>query len=156
VVLDGSLQVLTALYGVTGIVTVVSYGTQIRAVWRSSTGAADVSLFMWSLWSVGATIAVLYARFVTHDAGYLLMSLGNATGCFLVATLTAIKRAEAQGVRLLPIGLQHASLPCAHSEGATPAALARGLHRETRESGSNVPGGPRIPTDATISSVDVR
>ena len=93
-------DVLTMLYGAAGSVTLASYAPQLRAVWRSKTGAGDVSLLMWSLWSVGAAIAVLYAQVVAQDPGYLLMSLGNATGCLLMTGLTAFKRSQARGAGL--------------------------------------------------------
>jgi hypothetical protein len=99
VIVEGMLKALTVLYGAAGVVTVSSYASQIRVVWRSQTGAADVSLLMWSLWSATAAIAVLYAQFVSHDARYVLLSMGNAVGCFLVTGLTILKRSQARGGR---------------------------------------------------------
>jgi uncharacterized protein with PQ loop repeat len=90
---------LTSLYGVAGVVTIAFFVPQIQAVTRSETGARDVSLLMWGAWSAAAAIAVLYAHFVVHDPGYLLVSLGNATGCFLVTGLTAFKRLRERGHR---------------------------------------------------------
>jgi uncharacterized protein with PQ loop repeat len=97
VMASGLLQALTILYGAAGVVTIVSYAPQIYAVWRSETGAADVSLAMWCLWSIAATIAVLYAQFVARDKGYFLMSLGNAAGCFLVTGLVVFRRSQTTG-----------------------------------------------------------
>lgn len=93
---EGLLGALKAMYAAAGMVTIASYAPQIRAVWRSETGATDVSLIMWGLWSAAALIAVGYACVVTHDPGYVLMSLGNAVGCLLVTALTALKRSQAR------------------------------------------------------------
>ena len=94
--LDALREILTAVYGATGAALLASYAPQIRSVWRSKTGAADVSLLTWCLWSMASTIAALYAHFVASDAGYFLLSLGNAAGCYAVAGLTAFKRSQAR------------------------------------------------------------
>jgi uncharacterized protein with PQ loop repeat len=85
---------LTTLYGAAGTLVVLSYLPQVRAIWASRSGAADVSLLMWSLWSLAATVTVLYALLVAHDTGFALVSLGNAAGCFAVTGLTLFKRAR--------------------------------------------------------------
>jgi hypothetical protein len=85
-------QGLTALYAANGVALLAAYVPQARSVWRSTTGAVDVSLLTWCLWSLASTIAALYAHFVAHDVGYFLLSLGNAAGCHAIAGLTAFKR----------------------------------------------------------------
>ena len=86
------LAIVSALYAVFGVVLVAAYFPQLLSVWRSRTGAADVSLGTWSIWSVSATVSLLYAAFVSRDTGYTLVSFGNLIGCYAITGLTAFKR----------------------------------------------------------------
>jgi hypothetical protein len=87
-----SVALLKTLYGATSVAILVSYLPQIRSVWRSRTGANDVSLFTWGVWGVVALVAALYAHVVVRDPGYALLSVGNAAGCFTVAGIATYKR----------------------------------------------------------------
>jgi hypothetical protein len=86
------IGVLSTLYGATGMALVVSYAPQIWTVWRSRTGAEDVSVLTWAFWSVTAAIGLLYAKFVARDAGFVMMSLANVLGCSSVTGLAMLKR----------------------------------------------------------------
>ncbi len=86
------LGVVSALYALFGMVFVVGYLPQLRAVWRSRNGAADVSLPTWGLWCASSTVSLLYAHFVNGDIHYTLVSLGNVVGCYAVTIVTVLRR----------------------------------------------------------------
>jgi hypothetical protein len=86
------LGVVSALYALFGVVFVVGYWPQLRAVWRSRNGAADVSLPTWGLWCASSTVSLLYAHVVTGDLHFTLVSLGNVVGCYAVTTVTVLRR----------------------------------------------------------------
>jgi len=91
------LGLVSALYALFGVVFVVAYVPQLRAVWRSRNGAADVSLGTWGLWCASSTVSLLYAHLVSHDASYTLVCLGNVAGCYAV-TGTALLRRQRHAV----------------------------------------------------------
>lgn len=84
--------VLSALYAAFGIVLVAAYLPQLRSVWRSRSGAADVSLCTWGVWCASATVSLLYAHLVSRDLGYTLVSLGNVGGCYAVTGVALLRR----------------------------------------------------------------
>jgi hypothetical protein len=86
------LGLVSALYALFGVVFVVAYVPQLRSVWRSRNGAADVSLGTWGLWSASATVSLLYAHMVSRDLNFALVSLGNMAGCYAVTGAAFLKR----------------------------------------------------------------
>ena len=86
--------ILTVLYGLTSIILLAGYLPQALSVWKSRTGAKDVSLSTWFLWSLSSTIAALYALFVIGDVPYLVLSLGNCVGCLSVVGLVLWRRSR--------------------------------------------------------------
>ncbi len=86
------LGLVSALYALFGVVFVAAYVPQLRAVWRSRNGAADVSLGTWGLWCASATVSLLYARLVSHDLSYSLVCLGNVVGCYAVTGVALLRR----------------------------------------------------------------
>src|SRR5688572_17759744 len=86
------LGMVSALYALFGVVFVVAYVPQVRAVWRSRNGAADVSLSTWGLWSASSTVSLLYAHFVTRDLSYTCVCLGNVAGCYAVTGAVLLRR----------------------------------------------------------------
>jgi hypothetical protein len=89
---DVVLGLVSALYALFGVVFVAAYVPQVRAVWRSGNGAADVSLPTWGLWCASATVSLLYACFVNHDMRFALVCLGNVVGCYAVTGATLLRR----------------------------------------------------------------
>jgi uncharacterized protein with PQ loop repeat len=83
---------VSALYALFGVVFVVAYVPQVRAVWRSRNGAADVSLPTWGLWCASSTVSLLYACFVNQDMRYALVCMGNVAGCYAVTGATLLRR----------------------------------------------------------------
>ncbi len=86
------LGLVSALYALFGLVFVLAYVPQLRAVWRSRNGAADVSLGTWGLWCASATVSLLYAHLVSHDLSYTLVCLGNVAGCYAVTGAAVLRR----------------------------------------------------------------
>ena len=85
--------VVSALYALFGVVFVLGYVPQLRAVWRSRNGAADVSLPTWGLWCASSSVSLLYAHVVSGDRNYTLVCLGNVLGCYAV-TAVALRRRQ--------------------------------------------------------------
>ena len=85
-------RALTALYSSSGLLVALFYLPQLRAVWRSSTHARDVSLCTWVCWTLAALIATLYAGFVVWDGAFLAVSAANLAGCAAVSVVTIRKR----------------------------------------------------------------
>ncbi|HEX3139263.1 MAG TPA: hypothetical protein VHQ87_04370 [Rhizobacter sp.] len=86
------LGLVSALYALFGVVFVAAYVPQLRAIWRSRNGAADVSLGTWGMWSASSTVSLLYAHLVAHDTRFALVSLGNAAGCYAVTAAALLRR----------------------------------------------------------------
>ncbi|MDZ5457578.1 hypothetical protein [Azohydromonas lata] len=86
------LELVSVLYAVFGAVLVAAYIPQLWSVWRSRTGAADVSLLTWSIWSTSATVTLLYAALVARNAEFVLVSTGNLVGCYAVTSLIVYRR----------------------------------------------------------------
>lgn len=86
------LGLVSVLYTLFGVVFVAAYVPQVRAVWRSRNRAADVSLGTWGLWCASSTVSLLYAHFVSRDASYALVCLGNAAGCYAVTGAALLRR----------------------------------------------------------------
>jgi hypothetical protein len=84
--------VVSALYALFGMVFVVGYVPQVRAIWKSRNRAADVSLPTWGLWCASSTVSLLYARFVNGDLHFTLVCLGNVAGCYAVTAATLVRR----------------------------------------------------------------
>lgn len=86
------LAVVSLLYAVFGVVLVGAYIPQLLSVWRSRTGAADVSLLTWSVWSASATVTLLYAGLVARHFEFVLVSVGNLVGCYAVTGCVVYRR----------------------------------------------------------------
>lgn len=89
---------VSALYALFGVVFVIGYVPQVRAVWRSRNGAADVSLPTWGLWCASSTVSLLYAQLVLGDRHYALVCLGNVAGCYAVTGAALLKRRRHAGL----------------------------------------------------------
>lgn len=83
---------VSALYALFGVVFVIGYVPQVRAVWKSRNGAADVSLPTWGLWCASSTVSLLYAHLVNGDLHFTLVCLGNMAGCYAVTGATLVRR----------------------------------------------------------------
>jgi hypothetical protein len=88
------VDVVSALYALFGGVFVAAYVPQVRAVWRSRNGAADVSLSTWGLWCASSTVSLIYAHVVNHDTRYTLLCLGNVVGCYAVTAVALLRRQQ--------------------------------------------------------------
>ena len=86
------ISFLTTLYALAGIVVLAGYVPQAVSVWKSRTGARDISLPTWSLWTLTSSVGAIYASFVVRDLPYLALCLGNVTGCAAVVALIILRR----------------------------------------------------------------
>jgi CBS domain containing-hemolysin-like protein len=91
-VLVTALTLLKLVYAVSGGIVIAAYLPQVRAAWGSVTGAHDVSLTTWSVWTGTSLVSLLYAHFVTGDIGFTLVSVGNLSGCALVTACVIYRR----------------------------------------------------------------
>ena len=83
---------VAALYSGLGNLLAFLYLPQICTIWRSRSGAHDISLSAWFLWTVFAFITVCYALLVARDARFGAVSASNLVGCALVTGVTAWRR----------------------------------------------------------------
>jgi len=83
---------VAALYSGLGTLFALLYLPQVRVVWRSRSGARDISLLAWALWTVSAFVTVCYALLVARDARFGVVSASNLVGCAAVTGVTAWKR----------------------------------------------------------------
>jgi uncharacterized protein with PQ loop repeat len=86
------VHALTTLYSFSGLLVAVFYLPQLRAVWRSSTDARDVSLCTWVCWTLAALVATLYSAIVARDGAFLAVSTANLAGCAGVTAVVVRKR----------------------------------------------------------------
>ena len=93
------IGLVSALYALFGVIFVAGYVPQVRAVWRSRNGAADVSLGTWGLWCVSSTVSLLYASLVIKDMRYAFVCVGNVAGCYAVTGALLLRRQRHQAAR---------------------------------------------------------
>jgi uncharacterized protein with PQ loop repeat len=86
------ISFLTTLYTLAGIMVLVGYVPQAVSVWKSRTGARDISLSTWSLWTLTSGVGAIYASLVVGDLPYLALCIGNVAGCAAVVTLIILRR----------------------------------------------------------------
>ncbi|KAF7963751.1 hypothetical protein AWV80_06490 [Cupriavidus sp. UYMU48A] len=86
---------IASLYILTNAARVFTYVPQLMAVWRSTDGARDISLFTWGSWVVANASAVAYGAVVIHDLFFTLIAVLNLVCCAAV-TLVGVRRRSAQ------------------------------------------------------------
>lgn len=80
------------LYILTNAARVFTYMPQLIAVWRSTDGARDISLFTWGSWVVANATAVAYGTFVIYDLFFTLIAVLNLVCCAAVTLVGAQRR----------------------------------------------------------------
>ncbi|KWR83371.1 hypothetical protein [Cupriavidus sp. IDO] len=86
---------IASLYILTNAARVFTYVPQLMAVWRSTDGARDISLFTWGSWVVANATAVAYGAVVIHDLFFTLIAVLNLVCCAAV-TVVGVQRRRAQ------------------------------------------------------------
>lgn len=86
---------IASLYFLTNAARVFTYVPQLMAVWRSTDGARDISLFTWGSWVVANATAVAYGAVVIHDLFFTLIAVLNLVCCAAV-TAVGVQRRRAQ------------------------------------------------------------
>ena len=85
---------ISAAYALTGVIRIVSYCTQLRALWADDTGAKSTSLSTWAgfflVWLIGAA----YGAVVLDDWPVVFVSLCGACGSALILGLATLRRLE--------------------------------------------------------------
>ena len=88
------MTILTALYGLQSLAVGISYAPQMRAVWKSSTGARDISITTWLLWSGTSLVSLLYALTVVKDFPFIAVSATSLVGSVAVSALVLLRRIQ--------------------------------------------------------------
>ncbi len=83
---------IASLYVLTNAARVFTYLPQFMAVWRSTDGARDISLFTWGSWVVANGTAVAYGAVVTHDPIFTRIAMLNLVCCSAVTVVGAQRR----------------------------------------------------------------
>lgn len=124
IVNDGwEVELVITLYGLTGVIRIVSYMSQFVAIYRDDHGAQSTSLLTWfgffAVWLIG----VLYGWIVIHDIPVIAVSLCGALGSGLVFAIAVVRRAQFYGVsgrKAIPGLIQHVSSRRRTSVHSTP------------------------------------
>ncbi len=88
------MSLLIALYGLQSLAVGISYAPQMRAVWKSTTGARDISIATWLLWSATSLVSLLYALTVVNDLPFTVVSATSLVGSFAVSVLAILRRIQ--------------------------------------------------------------
>jgi len=86
------MAILTTLYGLQGLALAASYAPQLRSVWRSKTGAQDISIVTWLFWSATSLISLFYAFNVVKDMPFAAVSATTLVGSVAVSVVAAVRR----------------------------------------------------------------
>jgi len=90
------VRALTTLYSLSGVLVALFYLPQLRAVWKGSGDARDVSLCTWAGWTLAALVATLYSAIVARDGAFIAVSTANLAGCACVTAIVVRKRRQAR------------------------------------------------------------
>ncbi len=88
------MTILTALYGLQSLAVGISYAPQLRSVWKSTTGARDISITTWLLWSATSLVSLLYAVSVVHDIPFAAVSATSLVGSIAVSAMAGLRRIQ--------------------------------------------------------------
>ncbi len=88
------MSLLSALYGLQSLAVGISYAPQMRAVWKSTTGARDISIATWLLWSATSLVSLLYALSVVKDPPFIVVSATSLVGSAVVSALAILRRLQ--------------------------------------------------------------
>lgn len=88
------LNFFTVLYGLQGVTLAVSYVPQFRSVWKSRTGAKDISIATWLFWTTTSIVSLVYAFAIVKDRPLIAVSATALAGCTLITLATIIRRLQ--------------------------------------------------------------
>ncbi len=88
------MTILSALYGLQSLAVGLSYAPQIRSVWKSKTGAQDISITTWLLWSATSLVSLLYALTVVKDFPFIAVSATSLVGSLAVSAMAVLRRIQ--------------------------------------------------------------
>jgi len=88
------MTILTALYGLQSVAVGISYAPQIRSVWKSESGARDISITTWLLWSATSLVSLLYALSVVKDVPFIAVSATSLVGSLVVSAMAVLRRIQ--------------------------------------------------------------
>ena len=115
-----SVIVISSLYSFTGVIRIVSYAAQFRALWLDQSGAQSTSLVTWGGFLVVWLVGGIYGWVVISDPPVVFVSVCGAVGSGLILGLAAWRRFEARSATVgasteMHVGDQRPSVP----QGAT-------------------------------------
>jgi len=67
---------------------------QFRSVWKSRTGAQDISIATWLFWTTTSLVSLVYAFAVVKDRPLIAVSATGLAGCTLITAATIIRRLQ--------------------------------------------------------------
>jgi len=88
------MAILTTLFGLQGLALAVSYAPQVCSIWKSKTGAQDISIVTWLFWSATSLISLLYAFNVVEDMPFAAVSATTLVGSVGVSVVAAVRRLQ--------------------------------------------------------------
>lgn len=88
------MDIISFLYGLTGILIGISYIPQIVTLLRDRTGAAAINLSMWIMLTACASITLLYALTRMPDPLFIATSAVAVTGNISIVSLVLLRRRQ--------------------------------------------------------------
>ena len=96
---ETSVVLISTLYSFTGIIRIISYAAQFRALWLDRSGAQSTSLVTWAgfllVWMVGG----VYGWVVIDDLPVVFVSLCGGLGSGMILGLAAWRRVQGMRTR---------------------------------------------------------
>lgn len=86
------MSIIDFLYSISGIVLILFYMPQIISVLRSKSGAQDVSITSYTVWTMCMVCSLLYGIYTLNDFKFSMFAGLNFACCFFIAAATGKKR----------------------------------------------------------------
>ncbi len=88
------MTVLSVLYGLQSLAVAVSYAPQMRSVWKSRTGAQDISIATWLIGSATSLVSLVHAPAVVKDLPFIVVSATSLVGSLAVSAIAGVRRIQ--------------------------------------------------------------
>jgi uncharacterized protein with PQ loop repeat len=90
-----AIELLTFMYGMVGIISLVGYLPQILELIRNKT-CTSVSIKSWLIWTYTSLVSTGYAFFAISDTALQFVTSVNAMGCIVVLTLAIYRKSQTE------------------------------------------------------------
>lgn len=93
-------ELITVLYGASGMISTLLFLPQIASASRDSTGCQAISIPAWAAWTACTTVSLLYALMVTQQPVMIVVYLGSLLGHVAITAIALYKRVRHHGLKL--------------------------------------------------------